>query len=404
MDVNNKATVEISSQKKQLNQDEFSNQLFSNFFEISQELFIILDEKGYVKAINKSGAKHLEFTENELLGIHITDLVDPNQLKEFATNFDQVIKKGEGNFKVSLVSKLGFSLLFNLNFKAIRNGTKIESMIVSGINIEEIKRYEKEILELHPRLIELQRILQIENQRALVPKFLLKELDKLRTTFISNISHELRTPLASIIGFAENIYSDPDMPPEMVKEFTEIILNEGKRLARLVNNILDLSLMQQGKFVINKSKFNLVAEVKKIIEEFSSYASEKNISINFESNKEEIEIEADESRIMRTIASIIHNAIKFTENSGRVYVQVKELFREIDIIVIDTGIGINPDEIPNIFQKLTDEKIIFSENNISGFSLVYAKKIVELHKGIIEIQSELNKGTTVFIKLPKQSL
>jgi len=390
---------------KQKDNDAKDRLLLSNFFDIAQELMIILDEKGYIKTVNSLGAKQLEYSTSELIGLHFTELVSLNHFKDFSSQFDEIIIKGEGNIKVNLQSKLGFSQLFNLNIQAIYDdNSKIESLLITGINIEEIKRYEKEILEIYPKLHELQRILQIENQRAYLPKFLLKELDKIRSAFISNISHELRTPLASIIGFAENIYSDPNLPVETVKEFTGIILNEGKRLARLVNNILDLSIMQQGKFILNKTKFNLSKEMSKLVDEFSNFAAEKNITVTFETNKADIEIEADESRIMRTFASIIHNAIKYTENSGRVYIQIKELYKEIDVIVVDTGIGINPDEIPNIFKKLTDEKIIFSENNISGFSLVHAKQIVELHRGIIDIQSELNKGTTVLIRLPKQSL
>lgn len=397
-----KKTIKNPKQKNKAGKEEL---LFSGFFGIVQELLLILDDKGYIKSVNQSGAKHLEYSDKEITGMHFTELVDPKQFKDFATQFDEIINKGEGNLKVNLQSKLGFSQQFNLNVKVLYDdNSKIESLLISGVNIEEIRRYEKEILELYPKLHELQRIIQIENQRAYLPKFLLRELDKLRSAFISNISHELRTPLASIIGFAENIYSDPNLPVETIKEFTGVILSEGKRLARLVNNILDLSIMQQGKLILNKTKFNLVREINKIIDEMSNLASEKNITITFETNKPEIEIDADEARIMRTIASIIHNAIKYTENSGRVFIQVKELYKEIDIIIIDTGIGINPDEIPNIFKKLTNEKIIFSENNISGFSLVHAKQIIELHRGIIDIQSELNKGTTVLIRLPKQSL
>ncbi len=402
-----KTAAENNNDRKNNNNDDVNRDdlLFSVFFDIAQELLIILDEKGYIKSVNPSGAKHLEYTQSEMIGLHLTELIDLKQFKSFSQQFDEVIKKGQGNLKVNLQSKLGFFQQFNLNIKAIySNDSKIQSLLITGFNVDEIKRYEKEILELYPRLHELQRIVQIENQRAHLPKFVLKELDKLRSAFISNISHELRTPLASVIGFAENIYSDPNLPSEMIKEFTGIIVNEGKRLARLVNNILDLSIIQQGKFVLNKTKFSLTKETNKIIDELSNFASEKNITITFESNKLDIEIEADESRIIRVIASIIHNAIKYTENSGRVFIQIKELFKEIDIIIIDTGIGINPNEIPNIFKKLTDEKIIFSENNISGFSLVYAKQIIELHRGIIDIQSELNKGTSVLIRLPKQSL
>jgi PAS domain S-box-containing protein len=402
-------TNDLTKQKASKNRSQYikENDLRDNdsrFFDIAQELFLILDKHGKIKSINKLGAKQLEYSDQDLIGNPLIDIIDTENLKEFAGQFDKIIKKGSGSLKVTLKTKLGFTHRFNLNVKVVfGDNSKIEELLISGLNIEESKRYEKELLELYPRLTELQRILQIENQRSHLPKFMLKELDKLRASFISNISHELRTPLASIIGFAETISADPELPFETIREFINIILNEGKRLARLVNNILDLSMIQQGKFILNKTKFNIVAEIEKIINEFSNITSEKNIQVTFESSKPEIEIEADCSRIMRTISSIIHNAIKFTENSGNVFIKVRELYKEIDLLVIDTGIGINPDEIPNIFKKLTDEKIVFSENNVSGFSLVYAKEIISMHKGIIDIQSELNRGTTVLIKLPKQS-
>ncbi len=399
-----KTHLVINNFKQEVNgKKEFS--LFQYFFEIAQELLVLLDDKGYIKLINKLGAKQLEFDSVDLVDIHFTEIIDPAEIRHFSSQFDEILKNGHGNLKVSLQTKLGFSQIFNLNFKVIYDdeSNKIKYLLISGLNIDLVKRYEKEILELYPKLHELERIVQIENQRSYLPKLFLLELNKLRTSFISNISHELRTPLASIIGFAETINSDPNIPPEMLIEFSNIILTEGKRLARLINNVLDLSSLYQGKLLLNKTKFDLNQEIKKLLNEFLHSAKEKNVTINFESNKDEIEIEADQQRLNRIIASIIHNGIKFCESYGRVFIQTKEFFKEVDILVIDTGIGINPDEIPNIFKKFDDEKLILNEANISGFSLLYAQKVIELHGGIIDIQSELNKGTTVLIKLPKQT-
>lgn len=102
------------------------------------------------------------------------------------------------------------------------------------------------------RLLEANRLVSIEKQRSKRQKTILTELNRMKSEFVSNISHELRTPLASIIGFSETISSDPNMPTEMRNEFNEIILNEGKRLAKLINEMLDISRLEGGQIELFK--------------------------------------------------------------------------------------------------------------------------------------------------------
>ena len=106
---------------------------------------------------------------------------------------------------------------------------------------------------------------------------MLEELNTMKSEFVSNISHEMRTPLASIVGFSETIASDPNMPDEMKLEFNLIILNEGKRLAKLINDVLDLSRMETGRIIINKSKINIVKLLQRMIDNNKKMILEKNL-------------------------------------------------------------------------------------------------------------------------------
>lgn len=218
---------------------------------------------------------------------------------------------------------------------------------------------------------------------------------------MSNISHELRTPLASIVGFSETVDSDPNMPDKMKIEFNYIILNEGKRLARLINEVLELSRMETGEIVLSKSKIDIVRTLKRVIDEFVNQAVEKNITLSVELPDDELLIEADDERLIMAVRAVINNAIKFTKECGRVKIILNNLFREVEIIVADTGIGIPQDQLPHIFQKFHKANRPIEEVEGVGVGLVFVKQIVDLYKELINIQSEEHKGTTVIIRLLK---
>ena len=265
------------------------------------------------------------------------------------------------------------------------------------------RKIENELSELKPKLVEAERLIALERARSSHQKMMLDEVNQMKSEFVSNISHELRTPLASIVGFSETIASDPNMPVEMRNEFNLIILNEGKRLAKLINDVLDLSRMETGRIVINKSKVNIVKLIQRMINNNRGLVDAKNLSLTTELPSDEIIIEVDEERLLQALDSLMDNAIKFTSEGGRIKVILNNLYREVEIIITDTGIGIPRKDIPFLFQKFYKVNRPDSDIPGAGMGLVFVKQIVDLHKGLINIQSEPNKGTSVLIKLLKSN-
>ena len=156
---------------------------------------------------------------------------------------------------------------------------KIIGMIASARNITKEKNYEEELKKIRPKLTETERLVHIERKRTKEHTSLIDELNRLKSEFISNLSHEFRTPLASIIGFSETIESDPDLPPEMKKEFNHVILNEGKRLAKLINEVLDISSVEDGSLVLVRTEFDVVEILQSIIDSQKEFSEETGIDV-----------------------------------------------------------------------------------------------------------------------------
>jgi PAS domain S-box-containing protein len=376
-------------------------ELFLGLFDVARNLIFILDDNGIIIAINKNGAAKLDYTSDELIGKHLTEIIDPNYIDLVNSSITLAIKAEHAFFEASLVNKFEKLNKYQLSIKTVKENDKIIGLLAVGKNVTKLRKLEAELNEIKPKLIEAERLINLERGRTSNHKMMLEELNRMKNEFVSNISHELRTPLASIVGFSETIASDPNMPAEMRSEFNHIILNEGKRLAKLINDVLDLSRMETGRITLNKSKTNICKILYGSVDKFKTLAKEKNLIISIDIPTEEIIIEADEERLSQAIEAIIDNAVKFSHNNGRIKVVLNNLFREIEIIVTDTGIGIPEKDLPYLFQKFYRVNSLDSEIPGAGMGLVFVKQIVDLHKGLINIKSEPNKGTSVVIKLLK---
>jgi len=220
-------------------------QIMQSLFEASEDLVFILNKDGYIKNVNEYGAACIDYETSEISGLHFVELVASKNKQVLAESFRKIIEDDKlVTFEAILMSKFGNEIIFQMNCKRIIEEGNSYNVIGIGKNITELRNYEEKIKELNVRLLEANRIVSIEKQRSKRQKAILSELNRMKSEFISNISHELRTPLASIIGFSETISSDPNMPEEMRNEFNEIILNEGKRLAKLINEVLDISRLE----------------------------------------------------------------------------------------------------------------------------------------------------------------
>jgi PAS domain S-box-containing protein len=377
---------------------------FNSLMEISSDLIFILNKDGNFILINEFGLNQLEYSLPELKGKHFTQFVEPELLNQTVKSLNEILSTNETKrFETTFLSKYDRPLKLEISGKTVLKGGKIIGMIASAHNITKEKNYEDELKKIRPKLSETERLIHIERKRTKEHKSLIEELNRLKSEFISNLSHEFRTPLASIIGFSETIESDPDLLPEMKKEFNHVILNEGKRLAKLINEVLDTTSIEEGTVPLVRTEFDIVSLLQTIIDTQNGFAVEKSLEVIYEKPDEEVLIEADRERLREMFEALINNAIKFNNDHGRVRVTVSNLYRELEVIVSDTGIGIPEKDLPYVFQKFYRISRPGTEIPSTGVGLVFVKQIVDLHKGMITVQSEPGSGSSFIVRLPKFS-
>ncbi len=376
-------------------------ELFESLVDISRDLMFILNENGEIIFVNIFGASELEYHQDELIGKHLLDIIEPSNQLLVNSSISLAIKNEYTLFESFIVDKYENTHKYQFSIRAVKKNDKIIGLLGIAKNVTYLRKLENELNNLKPKLTEANRLITLERTRSISQKMMLEELNSMKSEFVSNISHELRTPIASIVGFSETIASDPNMPEEMKQEFNLIILNEGKRLAKLINDVLDISRMESGRLILNKSKVNLARLLKEVITHEKGSAEEKGLIITLETPPEEIIAEIDEERFSQALQALMKNAIKFSSKKGRIKVILNNLYREVEIIISDTGVGIPEKDIPYLFQKFYRVNRPDSDLPGAGMGLVFVKQIVDLHKGLINIQSEPNKGTTILIKLLK---
>jgi PAS domain S-box-containing protein len=363
-----------------------------------------LDKEGKFLLLNKPVFELLEYSVDYIKGKHFTEFVDLEHSLNITNLFNSALVNNSAvKFEVSLLTKYESAIPFEINCKVIKKDEEVIGMFGIGRNISDQKKYEVQLKKLKPQILEANRLIRIERTRAQQKKSLIDEMNRLKQEFVSNISHEFRTPLASIVGFSETIESDPDLPPEMKKEFNKVILSEGKRLAKLINNILNLTKFEGASIKLNRDSIDGIKLVSELVEANKDFAMQKNIALAFEKTAEEIIIEADKKHLFQALNALLNNALKFTNEYGRIKIIVSSLFREIEIVISDTGIGIPEKDLPYIFQRFYRVSRPGTDIPGTGVGLVFVKQIVDLHKGLITVQSDVGSGTTFMVKLPKTS-
>ncbi|MEW6701427.1 MAG: HAMP domain-containing sensor histidine kinase, partial [Bacteroidota bacterium] len=141
--------------------------------------------------------------------------------------------------------------------------------------------------------------------------------------------------------------------------------------------------------------------LEEVIKSFDEQIKEKNLTVSKEFPEEDLIIKADRERISKVFWDLISNAIRFTNSGGRISLIAIDLGKEVEVAVSDTGIGISENDLPNLFQKFSKIQKAGAQIIGAGFGLVSTKQIIDLHKGIIKVRSQVNKGTTFIIRLPK---
>ena len=232
-----------------------------------------------------------------------------------------------------------------------------------------------------------------------------REVEKMKSEFLSNISHELRTPLTPIKGYAE-ILSRKEVPPEKSKQFVKGILDSTARLERIVELLVDFSAMEAGRLAPRSTPIDLGELVGKLAEEWEKKTPRHEVVAEVPDKLPQVV--GDERLIRRSIEEVLDNAVKFSPQGGTIRLEARTATgatngrrRQVQVCVSDQGIGITPEDLPKVFSDF--HQLDGSETRAYGglgLGLAFVQRIVEAHAGTITVESEPDQGTTFTISIP----
>lgn len=232
-----------------------------------------------------------------------------------------------------------------------------------------------------------------------------RTLDKLKDEFINTVSHELRTPLATVNEFASIVLDEiPGKINAEQREYLNIIKGNIDRLTRIVTNLLDISKIEAKKIAVRKSLVDIVGLVRDTVTMLKANADAKNIALKMLFSQPLLDVYVDPDRITQVFTNLIHNAIKFTPESGTITVEIRAKEEEIECSVSDTGVGISPENIDKIFKRFMQiGRTAGGGPKGTGLGLSITKELVQMHGGKIWVESELEKGSKFIFTLPRLS-
>ena len=229
-----------------------------------------------------------------------------------------------------------------------------------------------------------------------------QKLQDMQTDFVANVSHELKTPLTNIKGYTETLMDGALEDPELAQKFLGIIDSESDRMNRLVKDLLQLSKMDNNQDNLNIKDTNIVTLVDSVVTKIAISAEQKHQQLNRLYNPDaDIKVGLDRDRFEQVIVNILSNAIKYTDDGGRVDVDIVPSNTNVRIIVQDNGMGISAEALPRIFERFYRvDKARSRAMGGTGLGLAITKHIVEEHGGSIEAESQEGRGTKISIVMP----
>ncbi len=229
----------------------------------------------------------------------------------------------------------------------------------------------------------------------------LEEMDQLKSRFFGNISHEFRTPLTLILGPLDSLRKQADVS---LSSKIDVIERNGKRLLKLINQLLDLSKIEAGSVKLKAALTDVIPLIKGWVMSFNSLADSHGIALKFHSDQASHFLYVDREKMEEVVINLLSNALKYTSEGGAVSVEIREEedSDHLNILVSDTGSGIPKEELEHIFDRFYQASNANNEDVTgTGIGLSLTKELVELHGGSIRVESEIGRGSTFEISIPQ---
>ena len=379
---------ELLIKEKQLQQSQGNWRKLLQLLPIA--LFIHDEQKIYY--CNNAGLKITGVIDYDTIGkMSLLQFICEDKRQDYEDFVRQVLNDKTCNncLYTKLIDKSGQLLDIEIiSTKYIYNGCSAALSIISNISHRK-------------RMVELERDIIIKND--LLNETI--EYDKIKTEFFCSMSHELRTPLNVILSALQLIEVQQKSTGNSQEKYFNIIRQNCYRLLRLVNNLIDITMLDSDFFELNVKNCNIVEIVENITLSVVEFVKSKGLKIQFDTNTEEKIIACDPDQIERVILNLISNAVKFTPTNGNIWVNITDCGDKVIITVKDNGVGIPRNKQQLIFNKFQRvEKLFTRHHEGSGLGLPIAKSIVEKHGGTLTVESEFGKGSKFSVILPSKTV
>ncbi|MDD3174661.1 MAG: ATP-binding protein [Herbinix sp.] len=302
----------------------------------------------------------------------------------------EIVSSSLGLIVISIIVSLGISFGIVIIF-ATELSLPISRMRVTALELAGGNYQSKTGVKRNDEIGDLAKTVDILSEKLLENDIERKKLDQMRLDFFANVSHELRTPITVIRAYTETLVDGMVQDKEKVGQYYNRMLSECKSMERLVGDLLILSKMQNPDFAIEKEPVNLQQVFDDIIRSAGAIADKKDITIEVKKDSPYSMILGDYDRLRQMFMVILDNAIKFSEENKTVHINLSKTDK-IKVSIKDEGIGIEPSDIANIFEKFYKSNLRQNASG-TGLGLAIAKQIAIKHEGTIEVNSIPGDGS-----------
>lgn len=377
-------TEEIEHRKKAEYSLIKSEEQFRILFENAPIGMVMLTPNNQIMKVNKSFAKMVGYQPSELIDMHIRSLLGKDKIEFFSesTGGKQKFEAYDITSEKVLVRRSGSEVSVIVKSVPIFDAQKkVKHYIIQVLDISQIKNIQKELINTLEKA---------------------KESDRLKSAFLAQMSHEIRTPLNVILTSVPLIIDEINSKEKDLLDILDSVKSAGKRLQRTIDMILSMSSVQSGNYKPDYENFDVVSELKTMVNEFRSLAEDKGLQLRFLKHCDNINIIADKYTVCQIFQNLINNAIKYTPK-GFVEVAVIETYNKIKVEIRDSGIGMSPQYMKNLFTPFSQEDAGHKrEYEGNGLGLALVKKYAEINSATIDVESEKNIGSVFTITFDKE--
>jgi PAS domain S-box-containing protein len=405
---------DVSEQKIMEETLRASEQKYRELVMLANSIILRWSRDGRITFMNEFGQRFFGYTESEILGRHIVGTIvaesdstgrnlgalmeeistDP---KKFERNVNENIRRNGQKVWIDWMNKV-----------LLDEQGQIKEIMSIGSDITDRKLADEQIRRLND---DLRRNAEVLEQRVaertaelVVAKERAESADRIKSAFLATMSHELRTPLNSIIGFTGILLQGLAGPlnEEQQKQMT-MVQGSSRHLLALINDVLDISKIEAGQMTLSATSFALKPSIENMAKLVAPLAEKKGIALYLEIADDVATVTSDQRRLEQVLLNLVNNGIKFTEN-GYVRISCRGDKDDYLISVSDTGIGIQPKELPGLFQPFHQiDSGLSRKHEGTGLGLSICKKLLDMMGGTISVESHWGGGSTFTVRFPKHT-